>query len=141
MEFSHCINYLLSVSQHEVNQRFSTLLSPYHVTPAQYGVLNCLWLYDLHTPTEIAQKLQLKTTTISGILDRMQTQGLIERVLNPNDNRSLIVVLTPLSEEIRDDVIKASDQLNDEYMSDFSAEEKEILFSALRKIGSVENIS
>ena len=138
MEFSHCINYLLNVSQHRVNQRFAALLAPYDITPAQYGVLNCLWTYDLHGPTEIAQMLCLRTTTVSGILDRMQKQGLIQRELNPDDCRCLRVVLAPKGEQIRERVLELVDQLNREVLAGVSPEEQEALFSALRKIGAGE---
>ncbi|EUU44620.1 hypothetical protein O337_02733, partial [Staphylococcus aureus M0161] len=42
MELDNCINYLLSTSQNRVFKHFKSLLSPYNITPAEYGVLNCL---------------------------------------------------------------------------------------------------
>ena len=43
MELQNCINYLLTVAQHEVFQAFSNKLAQFNITPGQYGVLGCLW--------------------------------------------------------------------------------------------------
>ena len=50
MELDNCINYLLSTSQNRVFKHFKSLLSPYNITPAEYGVLNYLINSNLNTP-------------------------------------------------------------------------------------------
>ena len=72
MELQDCINFLLTIAQHNVFQYLSQKLAPYDITPSQYGVLNCLWGRDYNTPKRIADTLCLETSTISGVLDRMQ---------------------------------------------------------------------
>ena len=94
MELQSCINYLLTTAQHEVFQTFSSGLAQFNITPGQYGVLSCLWQNGPSTPKEIAQTLRLENSTISGVLDRMQKRGLIDRVVDPNDRRSVQVVPT-----------------------------------------------
>ena len=42
MRLQGCINYLLTVAQHEVFQDFSEGLAPFNITPGQYGVLRYL---------------------------------------------------------------------------------------------------
>ncbi|MEG1578919.1 MAG: MarR family transcriptional regulator, partial [Oscillospiraceae bacterium] len=98
MEFKNCINYMLTVAQHEVFQQLATRLEVYDITPGQYGVLNYLWENGQGTPKDLAQVLVLETSTISGVLDRMQKKGLIDRQIAANDRRSIEVVLTPESE-------------------------------------------
>ena len=77
MELTQCINYLLTTSQHTVFQFLSGKLSEYDLTPSQYGVLSCLWQREFATPKQISEILCLETSTISGVLDRMQKKGLI----------------------------------------------------------------
>ena len=81
MEYVNCINFLLTVAQHEVFLTFSESLSKYGITPGQYGVLACLWKDETLSPKEIATILRVENSTISGVLDRMQKRGLIDRVL------------------------------------------------------------
>ena len=129
MELQSCINYLLTTAQHEVFQTFSSGLSQFNITPGQYGVLSCLWKNGSCTPKEISQILRLENSTISGVLDRMQKRGLINRVVDPEDRRSVQVV--PTEEGL-------IERLNVEILSGFSPEQKGILLDGLRKIGNVE---
>ena len=137
MKLQGCINYLLTTAQHEVFQNFSAGLSRFHITPGQYGVLNCLWEHKSCTPKEIAQSLRLENSTISGVLDRMQKRGLIDRIVDPNDRRSIQVIPTETGMAMRDAVLQVIDELNMEVLDCFSPEEREILMNALRKIGNV----
>lgn len=143
MKLSHCINYLLTVSQHEVFLRFSAQLSPFGITPGQYGVLNVLWQSDAGgvTPKEISNILRLETSTISGVLDKMQKQGLVHRTLDENDRRSIRVVLTQMGWDLRDDVLKSIEELNQTFSSTFTKEEWESLRAFLKKLGKVEDIT
>ena len=87
VDYTRCINFLLTISQHEVFLIFSENLSEFGITPGQYGVLACLWKDETLTPKEIANILRVENSTISGVLDRMQKRGLIDRILDPK-NRS-----------------------------------------------------
>lgn len=49
------------------------------------------------TPTEIAQHLGVSTASVTGMLDRLRTGGLIAFAANPNDRRSKLV--TPFDRE------------------------------------------
>lgn len=138
MEFPFCINYLLTVSQHEIFQSFSARLAPYGITPGQYGVLNCLWTYGPCTPKEIARELRLENSTVSGVLDRMQKRGVIDREMDPNDRRSVRVVLTEEGLAMKDDVLRVIEELNNDALGSFSQQERDTLISCLRKIGNVE---
>ena len=134
MRFKTCINYLLTVSQHEVFQLLSERLSRYGVTPGQYGVLSYLWETGQANPRELARELSLENSTISGVLDRMQKKGLIDRLLDPGDRRSIQVVLTPAGRALEADVLKAVDEVNEEVLRGFDPETAETLIRCLQRI-------
>lgn len=138
MRLYGCINYLLTVAQHEVFQVFSEGLSTFNITPGQYGVLRCLWEGSACTPKEIAQTLRLENSTISGVLDRMEKKGLIQRELDPNDRRSIQVVLTPEGASMRDGVLQVIDDLNQKVLDGFSPEQRAMFIDSLRHVGNVE---
>ena len=73
MELTQCINYLLTTAQHKVFQEMSSRLEKFDVTPVQYGVMYCLWIEGKTKPKEIAAELKLENSTISGVLERMET--------------------------------------------------------------------
>ena len=138
MALQSCINYLLTVAQHQVFQAFSAGLGPFNITPGQYGVLGCLWERGPCTPKEIAQILQLENSTISGVLDRMQKRGLIDRIVDPNNRRSIRVVPTEEGLALKDAVLKVIDQLNVQLLEGFTPEQRAIFLDCLRQVGQVD---
>ena len=114
MELTQCINYLLTTSQHTVFQFLSGKLSEYDLTPSQYGVLSCLWQREFATPKQISEILCLETSTISGVLDRMQKKGLIDRVINREDRREVRVVPTEKGKALQEPITKIIDEVNEE---------------------------
>ena len=137
MKFQDCINYLLTTAQHEVFGIFSGRLAAYGLTPTQYAVLKCLWdSEEPVNPKDIAQSLCLETSTISGVLDRMQKKGLIDRLIDLNDRRCVLVTITEEGRGLEKDVMEAIRAANKEALADFSPEESETLKSCLRRLGS-----
>ncbi|MCT4786292.1 MarR family winged helix-turn-helix transcriptional regulator [Exiguobacterium aestuarii] len=134
MELKDCINFLLSASQNKVFKYFSKLLEEYEVTPAQYGVLNCLWREGQLSPKQIAEKLYLEAPTISGILDKMQKAGLVERSIDPDNRRNVLVVPTQKAEELRSGIEAATIELNEKVFDHLSDRDVEILKKSLEII-------
>ena len=136
MELNHCINFLLTTAQHNVFQYLSQQLAPYGVTPSQYGVLNCLWREENYlTPKQIADTLCLETSTISGVLDRMQKKGLIDRNINLEDRREVQVTITDKGRALEAPVLKIIEDVNVEVLKMFSEAEAETFKENLRRIG------
>lgn len=134
MELRSCINYLLTVAQHEVFVVFSERLAEFGVTPGQYGILNCIWSQGSATPKEIAQKLHLENSTVSGMLDKLQKGGMVTRILDPNDRRSIRVEATEAGNAIREDVLRAVDELNQTVLAPFTAQQRQQLLELLRRL-------
>ncbi|MEK5231920.1 MarR family transcriptional regulator [Lysinibacillus sp. FSL K6-0232] len=131
MELQECINFLLSTSQNKVFKHFSKLLEAYEVTPAQYGVLNCLWHEGQLLPKQIGEMLYLEAPTVSGILDKMQKAGFIERSVDPENRRTVLVVATPKANELKEKIDKATEALNATAFQHLSSHEQEVLKKAL----------
>ena len=134
MELTQCINYLLTTAQHSVFQYLNGKLSEDDVTPSQYGVLSCLWQREFATPKQISEILCLETSTISGVLDRMQKKGLIDRVINRNDRREVRVVPTEKGKALEEPISKIIDEVNEEVLKCFTDEEVALLKNQLRTI-------
>ena len=135
VKYTDCINYLLTIAQHEVFLHFSEELSQFGITPGQYGVLACLWNKPKLTPKEIASILHVENSTISGVLDRMQRRGLINRLLNPENHRSIYVEATEKGQALQEPVHRKMDELNDMILHNFTKPERAELQNMLRRIG------
>ena len=83
------ISYLL---KRDLERQFE--LSEIPVSAEEYPVLVYLWDRDAKTQAEIAEKVGKDRPRITRLLDRLEQEGLIQRVLKPNDRREKLVVLT-----------------------------------------------
>lgn len=64
------------------------------LAPAQLAALEKLWLRDGLTVSELGEELQLKTSTVTALADRMERDGLITRTRNESDRRVVTLHLT-----------------------------------------------
>ncbi len=76
-------------------REYQPYLNKLGITYPQYLVLMILWETDTITVNEISNKLILNTNTITPLLKRMETLGIIERHRSENDERKVIINLTP----------------------------------------------
>lgn len=79
---------------HAISRLYRPLLAPLGLTYPQYLVLVALWDRDHRRVSDLGAELQLDTNTLTPLLKRMETAGLLTRQRNPEDERSLIVALT-----------------------------------------------
>ena len=68
----------------------------------------------------------------------MQKRGLIDRVVDPNDRRSVRVVPTEEGSALKDDVLRLIDELNAEILSGFTSEQRSTLLSCLQQISKLD---
>jgi len=125
---------LLTKAQQAVLQYFRARLAAFDITPVQYGILSCLWAEDGQTPTQIAQKLCLDGSTITGILDRMESKGLLTRTPDPEDRRAVRVVLTERSLRLMEPINEVISASNRDVLKIFSDEEQAQLKNFLERI-------
>ena len=136
MNFNDCINYLLTTAQHSIFSELKSELALYDLTPVQYGVLNFLWRTKQNTPKNIAKELKLETSTISGILDRMEKKGFIVRMIDLDDRRQVKVELTDKSKKLEDIIVTLVEQFNFQKMSGFGEQEQRLLKKMLRQLSN-----
>ena len=134
MNLDQCINFLLTGAQHNVFQEMKKQLDQYELTPIQYAVLKCIGELDLHNPKEIADYLMLENSTISGILDRMENKGLIERSIDTEDRRYIRVDITEAARALEKPVNKTVEDVNKTVLSGFTNKEAEQLRTLLTKL-------
>jgi DNA-binding MarR family transcriptional regulator len=73
------------------------------VAPQQYQLMLALKGFpgrDWAVVRELADRLQLRHHSVVELIDRAQTQGLVQRATDPDDARAVRVVLTPRGEEL-----------------------------------------
>lgn len=84
-----------------MNKVYRKLLRVLGVTYPQYLVLLVLWERDALTVSEIGERLYLDSTTLTPLLKRMETLGLLDRNRAKADERQVIVSLTKRGRELK----------------------------------------
>lgn len=84
----------------EIIKRYRPLLEPHGLTYTQYIALMVLWEQDGLTLKQIGDKLYLDSGTLTPLLKKMQTQGLLVRKRSHEDERNVRIYLTETGKEL-----------------------------------------
>ena len=77
---------------------------------------------------------QLSSATLTGILDRIEAAGFIERKNNPDDRRSIHIHLTPKGNELSKEAINVIASANKEFLQVLTKEQRRDLFEIIKKL-------
>jgi DNA-binding MarR family transcriptional regulator len=80
---------------------YKPLLGALGVTYPQYLVLLVLWVRDELTVSEVGERLYLDSGTLTPLLKRLESLGLIERRRSAQDERQVLVSLRPEGKKLR----------------------------------------
>ena len=142
------IGYWLFYSQRCVEYAFFEVLKrccmehskPYVVTPPQWGILTVLFFEnDGLAIGTLSQRRGFDAPTITGIVKRMEQNGLVERRHDREDRRVVKVYLTEEGREIMPSLVTAVAEFQAIMMQDISPDEEKYLIAKMQQI--IANLS
>lgn len=74
---------------------YKPLLDELGITYSQYLVMLALWEADGLTVSEIGERLYLDSGTLTPLLKRLEAVGLVQRLRDTEDERRVLIRLTP----------------------------------------------
>ncbi|WP_458041857.1 MULTISPECIES: MarR family winged helix-turn-helix transcriptional regulator [Bacteria] len=80
---------------------YRPILEPLGLTHPQYLVMLALWESAPRSLGELAEELALEPASLSPLIKRLQSQGLVSRDRSPDDERMLRIALTPAGAVLR----------------------------------------
>ena len=101
---------------------------------AQGRILYVLWQDNGVPISELSRQTGLATTTLTSMLDRMETAGLIYRDRGDKDRRKIRIFLTDKAKGLEEDYNAVSEEMSRIYYKGFSDQEIEQLESYLERI-------
>jgi DNA-binding MarR family transcriptional regulator len=128
------LGWMLNNAARLTQRRFSTKLAPHGITPPQWGVLVALWEQDGLSLSELAQRSFFDGPTMTGIVDRLEHSGLVERRRDSQDRRVISVYLTDQGRRLEQILPPLSDETNREAVAGLSEPEKRQFIETLRRI-------
>ena len=133
------LGWLLNNAARLSARRLSTKLAAHNVTPPQWGVLVALWEQDGLSLSELAKRSFFDGPTMTGIVDRLEKAGLVERRRDSTDRRVISVYLTDEGRKLQSTLPLLSDEANEEAVAGLTPEQVRQFTETLRKV--IENLS
>ncbi len=87
---------------HAFNRVYKPLLDRLGLTYPQYLVMLVLWERDGVPVKDIGERLFLDSGTLTPLLKRLEAAGLIKRTRSTEDERQVLIALTPQGQALHD---------------------------------------
>ena len=112
------------------------------ISRARFGVLRALASADTGlTMNEIARQLIVTATNVTRHIVALAEDGLVERTVDPNDKRSVIVHLTDAGRRRFEDVMPERVKRAEEEFSSLSEREKRMLIHIVAKLRMASHLN
>lgn len=131
--------YLIHALSRAIRRRFDELAREYGLTLPQWRVLRQLAKMDELSQATLATLTDTDPMTLSGILDRLEAKGLVQRVPDPGDSRAKLVRTTQKARDMVGEIKGVAHELYEEALQGVSESERDALFATLARI--VQNLS
>ena len=106
LALEHQVCFALAVAARTVIALYRPVLEPMGLTHPQYLVMLALWEFEPVSVKDLSRMLQLEPATLSPLLKRLESAGLVSRGRSAADERALAVVLTEEGRALRDQALK-----------------------------------
>ncbi len=118
-----CVFFQIAKANQAAAKFWAVQISDLRVTAVQGFVLNFLYDRDEITSKELGERIRLDSATLTGVLDRLEALGYIERRDNPNDRRAILACLTPSGKKTAEKIKSINEKANKKFLKDFNEKE------------------
>lgn len=134
------VGFKLSKAHQRMFSHLGELLKPYGITSKQFALLAFLWKEDGLSQTELSERAEIDRTTLSGMVDRLENSGLVQRASDPDDRRAFLVRLTERGASLEEPLSALALQVRRDMFSRFADGEYEQLCRLLDKLRTSEGL-
>jgi DNA-binding MarR family transcriptional regulator len=103
--------FALYGAANRVTRLYRPMLEALGLTYPQYLAMLVLWEASPRTVGALGEALDLESSTLTPLLKRLETQGLLARTRDPQDERRVVVTLTEAGAALRDKARAVPEQL------------------------------
>lgn len=128
------IKQVYILHEQQLNKRFNQ----FGLTAAQTFTLVCLFKArekgEKLTQKDLEKRLDISNPTVTGILNRLEAKGLVNRIICKHDARSKYIMISKKAIELDKELRKAFNEAEEELVSSLSDDEVNELSEYLMKI-------
>ena len=106
-----------------------------NMNPTRLGILLALADKDGVIMSKLGQRLFLEKSTMTGVIDKMEADGLVERKSDRTDRRALRISLTPKAKRLNEKILKIIDKVYQDLSGDLTSEDLAASVKVSKQIG------
>ena len=106
-----------------------------NMNPTRLGILLALADNDGVIMSKLGQRLFLEKSTMTGVIDKMQAEGLVERRNDVSDRRALRIYLTPKAKRLNERIFRIIDKVYSDLSGDLTSQDLATSVKVTKKIG------
>lgn len=130
-DFRHSLPMELMKAREAAMTRFRPMLRAHGLTEQQWRVIRALSEFDKIDASELAQRSFLLAPSLTRILQHLETEALITRRMDPNDQRKSVVALASKGRRLFRQIAPESEQLYADIEVKFGVRKLETLYALL----------
>ena len=130
---------LLQVAFERVHAHFAAAVAELDLAPVQAKALHELNVEPPISMRELAERLKSDPSNVTGLIDRLEARGLVERRPDPNDRRIKGLALTAAGAKMRERLF-ARLYTAPHAVAELSERDQRILADVLQRILSVSSV-
>lgn len=133
-DFHNCVTYWVNRTADMLKQEMNAQLSQRGITLRQVQVLGSIALEGSLSQVELAERLGIEPPSLVPVLNRMEKDGLIERVLCTEDRRRRLICPLPKAQKHWDEIVAIAREVRAAVTVDLSPEQLAELSASLESI-------
>jgi len=133
-EFSNHSGYFIQEIARKTNYLLNISLSPLGISYAQFRVLNCLWKKGVLTQKEIHEFIDVKPSTLTGLVDLLSVKGFLRRTVSEEDARTNRISLTEKGDGLQEPAWEIIEAFEKRMTQGIGDEGKKDLIQNLKRI-------
>lgn len=103
--------FSLYAASREIIKLYKPILDRFSLTYTQYIAMLVLWEDEKSTVKDIGKRLHLDSGTLTPLLKKIESMGLIKRYRDVNDDRVVIVELTEKGRILKDEITEVPSEI------------------------------
>lgn len=138
-DLESCICFINNRVSKKMADMFNERLAAFGVTRVQWIAMYYLLKYGVMSQKDLADRMDLKESTVARLVDRMESENLIERIKDASDRRVTNIELTESGRKRIEELLPEGQKMSDFFSKGITDEEIEVFKRVLDKF--MKNIS
>ncbi|KHF39904.1 MarR family winged helix-turn-helix transcriptional regulator [Halalkalibacter okhensis] len=126
---------VLTRATQAITKRVEEDIKRYGLNPTEFGVLELLYSKGDQPIQKIGQKVLLASSSITYVVDKLETKQYIKRQPCPKDRRVTYAAITEEGSQLMEEIFPKHKEAIKEIFGGLQVEEKKLMIEQLKKLG------